>query len=198
MSRTGNGNGYGHGDRLHVTETPDVRHIGNPDVMHEESDVNVRGVGTFVAILTAAMIVVGALMVGMYNLFEWQAEREEAREHASPMARSDEERLPPAGVPRLQSAPGFGSLDDPKLSFELMHPQAEWEALRSKWEYELANPGPVDPNTGAGRIPIEEAKRQLLDRGLPARQPAAGAAETNGVDIPSLSSSGRQWEKRDR
>ena len=57
MSRKGNGNGhgggyaegprFGRGDRLHTTETPDVSHITNPDVMHEESDVSVRGVATF-------------------------------------------------------------------------------------------------------------------------------------------------------
>src|SRR5919112_1014958 len=131
MSRSdfGDGGGFGRDSRLHITETPDVRHIGNPDVMHEESDVNVRGVGTFVGVLAAAMIVVCLLMAGLYKLFEWQTKREGGLEGRAPMARTEEERRPPAGVPRLQSAPGFVSLDDPKVSFELKHPQAEWEAL---------------------------------------------------------------------
>ena len=195
----GGGRGFGGDERLHITETPDVRHIGNPDVMHEESDVNVRGVGTFVGVLAAAMVVVCVLMAGMYKAFEWQTQREEAREARSPMARTEEERRPPAGVPRLQAAPGFRSLDDPKLNFELKHPQAEWEALREKWEFELNNAGAADPNTGEGRIPIEDAKRMFLGRSQPVRPapPGGGRLQTE-VDIPSYSSAGRQPEKRDR
>ncbi|HEY9284707.1 MAG TPA: hypothetical protein VIP46_14720 [Pyrinomonadaceae bacterium] len=205
MSRKGNGDGhgggygegsrFGRGDGLHTTETPDVSHITNPDVMHEESDVSVRGVGTFVGALAAGMIVISVLMIGMYKAFEWQVNREEAREQRSPMARNEEERLPPE--PRLQAARGFRSLDDPKLNFELQHPQAEWEALRSKWEFELKNPGQPDPNTGTRRIPIEDAKNMILGQ-LTARQQPPGAQAQSGIDIPSHSSAGRQPEKRDR
>ena len=203
MSRKGNGNGqgyaegsrFGRGDRLHTTETPDVSHITNPDVMHEESDVSVRGVGTFVGALAAGMIVVCALMVGMYKAFEWQVRREESREQRSPMARNEEERLPPE--PRLQAARGFRSLDDPELNFELQHPQAEWDALREKWDFELKNGGQIDPNTQTRRIPIEDAKNAVLGQ-LTARQPPPGAHPQSGIDIPSSSSAGRQPEKRDR
>lgn len=194
----GGGRGFGEDSRLHITETPDVRHIGNPDVMHEESDVNVRGVGTFVGVLAAAMVVVCVLMAGMYKAFEWQTRNEEAREARSPMARTGKERLPPAGVPRLQAAPGFETLDEPKLNLELKHPQAEWEALREKWEFELNN-GEADPNTGQGRIPIEEAKRKFLGQSQPVRPaPPGGGQLPTDVDIPSSSSAGRQPEKRDR
>ena len=205
MSRKGNGNGhgggygegrgFGRGDGLHTTETPDVSHITNPDVMHEESDVSVRGVGTFVGALAAGMIVVCALMVGMYKAFEWQVRREEAREQRSPMARNEEERLPPG--PRLQAARGFRSLDDPNLSFELQHPQAEWEALQRKWEFELKSAGAADPNTQARRIPVEDAKNAVLGQ-LTARQQQQGAQNQSDIDIPSYSSAGRQPEKRDR
>ena len=204
MSRKGNGNGhgggygegarFGRGDRLHTTETPDVSHITNPDVMHEESDVSVRGVGTFVAALAAGMIVVCVLMVGMYKAFEWQVRREESREQRSPMARNEEERLPPE--PRLQAARGFRSRDNSNVSFELMHPQAEWEELREKWAKELTEGGQTDPNTQTRRIPIEDAKNAVLGQ-LHARQPQAGQAQA-GIDIPSYSSAGRQPEKRDR
>ncbi len=207
MSRKGNGNGhgdgyaeggrFGRGDRLHTTETPDVSHITNPDVMHEESDVSVRGVGTFVGLLAAGMIVVCVLMVGMYKAFEWQVHREESREQRSPMARNEEERLPPE--PRLQSSRGFRSLDDPKLSLELQHPQAEWEALQRKWDFELKNAGAPDPNTQTRRIPIEDAKTAVLGQLRARQQPPQGAqAASGGDDIPSYSSAGRQPEKRDR
>ncbi|MCA1615545.1 MAG: hypothetical protein LC800_15880 [Acidobacteria bacterium] len=195
----GGGRRFGQDDRLHITETPDVRHIGNPDVMHEESDVNVRGVGTFVGVLAAAMVVVCGLMVLMYNAFAWQAAREEALEARSPMARTEEERRPPAGVPRLQAAPGHSTVDQPEERFDLDEPQAEWNALRRRWEEELGTPGAADPNTGEGRIPIEEAKRKFLSGSQAVRQaPLEGGRLPTGVDIPSASSAGRQPEQRDR
>ena len=186
---------------IHVTETPDVRHITNVDVMHEESDVSVKGVGAFVGILFAGLVLIAALMVGLYKLFEWNAERQDARIEVSPMARTEKERLPPP--PRLQAAPGFESLDphdpnDDSQKFQLKHPQAEWEALQRKWDWELHNPGAVDASTQTMRVPIEDAKRMLLGKGLPVRQQQAGEAGAKGADVPSYSSAGRQTEKRDQ
>ena len=202
MSWSGeHGGGQGRGKYIHITETPDVRHITNPDVMHEESDVNVRGVGAFVGILFAGLILMAALMVGLFKLFEWRARAADERIAVSPMARTGEERLPPA--PRLQAAPGFESLDphdphDESQKFELKHPQAEWEALQRKWDAELNNPGAIDPATQTMRVPIEDAKQMLLGRGLPAREQRPGDLGIKGADVPSYSSAGRQTEKRDQ
>ncbi len=60
MVRSGH-NGNGNDDR-HVTETPDVSHIKNPDVTHEASDVSVSGVAKFVGALT---VDVGTLPVSL-------------------------------------------------------------------------------------------------------------------------------------
>jgi hypothetical protein len=188
--------GEGHGRRyIHVTETPDVSHITNLDVMHEESDVNVKGVGAFVGILFAALVVMAVLMIGLYKGFERFAEYQDERIVVSPMARTEAERRPPP--PRLQAAPGFVSRDDPKQSFELKEPAAEWNALREKWEYELTHDGAIDPNTQTRRIPIEDAKQMLLKQGLPARRDP-GNVDIWGINVPSYSSAGRQTEKRDR
>lgn len=202
MSWSGeHGGGQGRGKYVHITETPDVRHITNVDVMHEESDVNVKGVGAFVGILFAGLILISALMVGLYKAFEWNAERQDARIEVSPMARTDAERLPPP--PRLQAAPGFESLDphapnDDSQKFELKHPRAEWEALQRKWDAELNNPGVLDANTQTMRVPIEDAKQMLLGKGLPTRQQQPGQISLKGADVPSYSSAGRQTEKRDQ
>ncbi|MCA1642105.1 MAG: hypothetical protein LC785_09175 [Acidobacteria bacterium] len=186
---------------IHVTETPDVRHITNVDVMHEESDVSVKGVGAFVGILFAGLVLIAALMVGLYKAFEWNAKRQDARIEVSPMARTDAERLPPP--PRLQAAPGFESLDphdphDDSQKFQLKHPHAEWEALQRKWDWELNNPGAVDPGTQTMRVPIKDAMRMTLEKGLPTRQQQAGESGWKGADVPSYSSAGRQTEKRDQ
>jgi hypothetical protein len=189
---------HGNGkEKIHLTETPDVRHITNPDVMHEESDVSIRGVGTFVGLLFLGLIIVCGLMLGMFRLLEAYATSQDVK--PSPMARSERERLPPAGVPRLQGAPDHRSLDDPNLVFEKKEPTLEWEALKDKYQYDLDNYHDPDPGTGAMRIPIAEAKKRLLEKGLPTRQSAAGGAEeAEGINLPTFSSAGRQAEKREK
>lgn len=193
------------GRKVHVTETPDVRHIANPDVMHEESDVSIKGVATFVFALGLFGLIVIGLMYGLYRYFESREARNEGKEFHSPLARTAAERQPAAGVPHLQGAPGDRSLDDPKLAnprsnLELEAPDKEWRLLREKYDYELHNYGQPDPSTNAVRVPIDEAMQRLLQKNLPARpQPQPGDPTlAGGMDIPSYSSAGRQTEKRDQ
>ena len=195
MGIFGHGNGKG---KLHLTETPDVSHITNPDVMHEESDVSVRGVGTFVGALFLGIVIVSGLMYGLFKLLDAYAKSKEIA--PSPMARSEKERLPPPGVPRLQGAPDHRSLDDPNLLYEKKEPTLEWDALKEKYKYDLENVHDADPGTGMARVPIEFAKKKLLERGLPVRQQqqGAGGSTREGLNLPTAASAGRQTEKRDK
>jgi hypothetical protein len=189
---------HGNGkEKMHLTETPDVRHITNPDVMHEESDVSVRGVGTFVGLLFLGLLIVSGLMYVMFQLLERYAKSKD--EVPAPMARTEKERLPPPGVPRLQGAPDHRSLDDPNLIFEKKEPTLEWDALRAKFKYDLETTAEVNPGAGMWRIPIDDAKKKLLEKGLPTRQAAPGSAEgAEGINLPTFSSAGRQAEKREK
>jgi hypothetical protein len=185
-----------------VTETPDVRHITNPDVMHEESDVNVKGVGMFVLGLGVFGLVVLGLVYGLFYYFSKREERNERREFHSPIARKDTERQPPLSVPHLQAAPGMrapDAPDDPRANFQLKEPQAEWNWLRQKYDFELANYGQPDPSTNTVRVPIDDAMQRLLQQPPAARQPQPGDPTLQGgMDVPSDSSGGRQTEKRDQ
>src|SRR2546430_16830660 len=87
----------------HVTETPVVSHIKNVDVTHEVSDVDLRGILSFLIGLSVMTVVVYVLMLLMFNVLNSREEKKEADNR--PMALSERERLPPE--PRLQSAPGF-------------------------------------------------------------------------------------------
>jgi hypothetical protein len=193
------------GKKVHVTVTPDVRHIENPDVMHEESDVSVKGVATFVFALGLFGLVTIGLMFGLYKYFEKREGRNEDKEFHSPLARNPVERQPAAGVPHLQGAPGDRVLDapdakDPRYDLALKVPDEEWRLLREKYDYDLHNYGTPDPSTHMVRVPIDDAMQRLLQQNLPARaQSAAGAPTINGgMDVPSYSSAGRQTEKRDQ
>ena len=52
----------------------------------------------------------------------------------------------------------------------LADPALEMRELRLDWEARLGSAGWVDREAGVARIPIEEAKRLLLERGLPVRE----------------------------
>ena len=180
------------GRKIHVTETPDVRHIENPDVMHEESDVNVKGVATFVGALAVFGVIICSLMFGLYKYFAERERNIEAQEFHSPLARSPIERRPAQNVPHLQGAPGQRAQDpslaqDPRANFELREPQAEWNLLQEKYNYELHNYGQPDPSTGMVRVPIDEAMTRLLQQNLPARaQPPPDSPTIHGgLDVPS-------------
>ena len=51
------------------------------------------------------------------------------------------------------------------------------------------------------RVPIEFAKKRLLEQGLPVRQSPPGAetaAAEEGINVPTSASAGRRTEKRDK
>ena len=174
-----------------IHETPDVSHIQNPDVLHEESDVNVRGILMFVVGLFFLMGATLVLMYFMLNFFEAQEAKREAK--PGPMAFTKEERVPPE--PRLQSAPGFQA-EGQKL--ELQAPQAEYKVVREKWDKVLKD-GTVDEKTGARTaIPIKDAMKQVLEQNALKSRPADAnqqSADQPGA-MPSYPSSGRMMEKR--
>ncbi|HVG32912.1 MAG TPA: hypothetical protein VM911_07525 [Pyrinomonadaceae bacterium] len=187
-----------HGRRDDIHETPDVSHIQNPDVTHEESDVNVRAILQFVLGLLIFALVVHFLMWYMLKFFE---RRQDAlTPKPAPMALGEKERLPPE--PRLQGAPGFGvDLNNGgRVDLALKEPTAEMRVVREQWD-KILREGQKDQNGNVVAIPIEEAMRQLSDKGLPTRPQTGGAPPISikgGIDIPSYQSSGQKMEKRDQ
>jgi hypothetical protein len=120
----------------------------NPEVHHEQSDVNIRAILGF----GAALFVVAAVVhVLIYVLFGYFDSRENAKVPAEyPLAATQEHREPPE--PRLQTDPRQDLAD-----------------LRAKEDEVLASYGWVDKNAGLVRIPIDAAVKLTLERGLPAR-----------------------------
>jgi hypothetical protein len=181
MAKTGH-NGHG---STHVTETPDVSHIKNIDVTHEASDVSVSGLLKFVLALTVMTIVVHVLMWGMFKFFQTQEEKKEPK--PGPMAMTREERLPPE--PRLQAAPGFGVklADGQWIPLEKREPEAEYRVLRDQWERQL---NCKDGDTAQGCLPIDEAIRRIIEKGLPSRTQSSEAKPPEAMR-PTAASSGR-------
>lgn len=182
-------------NKVHVTETPDVSHIKNPDVTHETSDVNVGGIVKFVIGLTIFGIIVNILMWGMFRVFDAQEQAKEPK--PGPMAMSQQERLPPE--PRLQAAPGFGVklANGEWVPLDIREPEAEYKVLREQWERQLycknreANHPGLSPGPGKC-LPIEMAIEKLFEGGgLPVRPPAKDSVNPAESSLPTAASSGR-------
>jgi hypothetical protein len=115
---------------------------------HEESDINVRAI-----LGTGAGMIVGAVVIGVvvWALFVLLSKRE-ARDVLTefPLASGQAQRLPPE--PRLQT-----------------DPREDLRALRQAEDNALQSYGWIDKNTGVVRIPIDQAMKLTLERGLPVR-----------------------------
>lgn len=182
-------------DDIHTT--PDVTYIHNPEVAHETSDVNIKAILIFTFCLLFGGILVSVLMWGMLKLLDAREVKREQKSPPRPMALTEKERLPVE--PRLQAAPGFG--DDLKIgdgkNLELQAPDTEYKVLIARWK-EILERGQKDATTGAvTALPIEQAKRQLLEKGVPIRSTTQGQ-KTYGqaMEYPADSSAGRTMEMR--
>ena len=183
-----------HKGNRHQTETPDVSHIRNVEVTHERSDVSVRGVMTFVVVLTLAAI---AIHIGIWLLFDY-FDKQHAREPGPPpMALQKGERLPPE--PRLQAAPGFQiTLEDGKArNLERAAPQTEYRVLREQWEENLKT-GLKDHSGKVVGMPIDAAIDKIVSgEGLPVETKTAPRKLTDyAISMPTAAISGRETEKK--
>ena len=178
----------------HKTETPDVSHIRNVEVTHETSDVSVRGVLTFVVVLTIAT---AAVSVGMWLLFKYFYAQEAKEPTRGPMAITEKDkRLPPE--PRLQSAPGFQiTFENGQTEIlEKAIPQAEYRELRKQWDENLKT-GLKDQSGKVVGMPIDDAMKQIVSSGLPTRVKGPGGKLSDyAISTPTAWSSGRVVEKR--
>ena len=196
-------------NKVHVTETPDVTHIKNPDVTHEASDVNVGGILKFVIGLTVFGVIVNILMWGIFRVFNAQEIQKEPPK--GPMAMTEKDRLPPE--PRLQAARGFEVklANGQTVKLENSPPEAEYRVLLEQWEQQLNCRGSEAKDggeheamrsawaSGSGTsasshpcLPIETAIEKLFEGGgLPVRPPAKDSANPAESSLPTAASSGR-------
>jgi len=121
----------------------------NPEVVHEESDVNVRVILAFGAGLAVVALIVHVFLWWLQGSYTTRTER--AQSVVYPMAVGQQDQLPPE--PRLQD-----------------NPQQELRDLRAKQESLLTGYGWVNKEAGIARIPIEDAMRMVVERGLPVRE----------------------------
>jgi hypothetical protein len=149
----------------------------NPDVVHEESDINVRAIIWFVVVLAGIVIAVDIAMWGMFKgLAHMEATNDPVVSPLALPARGASE--PPPGPNALQTAPWV-----------------DLKAFRDQQNAHLHGYGWIDEPSGVARIPIDKAKEMLLKKGLPVRpeladelagtHAAAGGESNGGRTLPA-------------
>jgi hypothetical protein len=116
--------------------------------MAEQRDVNVGAVFGFAIGLAVVSV---AVCVVVWLLFGYFAHRDAGGARQYPLSASQDSRLPPE--PRLQ-----------------VHPREDLRELRAQEDALLHSYQWVDKSAGVVRIPIEQAMRLTIERGLPTRK----------------------------
>src|SRR6185436_18672540 len=148
-----------------------------PGSTYEHTDAHVGPMVKFAIWLMISAIIVHVGLAAMYWLLVREStERVDTQRY--PLAVNTPTRLPAA--PRLQQ-----------------FPRNELYDFRTKENQQLDSYGWVDKNAGTVHIPIDDAMRLMLERGVLTSRPQGGTTASEPVDtFPSDSSSGRALEKR--
>jgi hypothetical protein len=131
-----------------MTSPESSPHVEHQALDHEHSDVNVRAILTFVGVLFMSAVAIHVLIWLLFMYFE----RREGvtTQMAYPLSVTERDRTPPE--PRLQT-----------------NPREDLQELRAQEKEVLESYGWVDRNAGVVRIPVTEAMRLTVERGLPTR-----------------------------
>jgi len=175
-----------HGNRRDEIDTSKIK---NPEVYHEESDVPIRPIVWFAVGLTISTVIIYLLIGWLFDYFEGREKRAQGKQ--SPLA-AERQRIPPE--PRLYLTPK--DLDQAKPDLLSDHPFQELRKLRDQENERLNSYNWVDPNAGIVTIPIDEAKRLALQKGLIVSRPAPVQSATGETATPSDSSAGKTTEKK--
>ena len=150
-------------------------HDQHQGATHETSDVHIGTLVKFIVILAISCVLILIAMKVYSNFLEGQEEQAELPP-ASRVNPPGTRRLPP--IPRLQGAPGSEQL-----------PLDEMKKVREEQQLAVTSYSWVDKNAGIVRIPIEEAKKIILERGMPVRvgsAPSAAAPSTSPTPAPKV------------
>lgn len=160
-----------------------AEHIENPDVQHETSDVNVRGIFGFGIGLAVGTALVSLLLFGAFSVMVDRFNPAPGP-NASPLTRNR------PVVPESEQH-AERTFPEPRLQVNNAEDLTKVREDEHRW---LHGYGWVDQNAGVTHIPIERAKELTLERGLsvrtpgtvpPSAPPLAPPAATSGAPAPT-------------
>ena len=179
-----------------------------PELGHETRDISITGVIAFIVTLGFCGIVVFVVLWGVFHFAANYAAKQDQVDMRNPWVRSAEteieKRAQQARTP-LNKSEEPGSMENrdmasrirvtrfpqPRLQTDDVHDLA---VMREAENAYLNQYFVLDKNSGKVNIPITQAMQAVVQKGLPAMQPAPGAqlppgAQGTGVVQPSIQSS---------
>lgn len=165
-------------------DAPSARTEGDPlhneDVAHEHSDINVRAIVVFLVGLSTVGVLAAAAMWAVFIVLDKQAAKNDPT--LSPLA------APAGEMPKTTQSPYFSNVPrGPRL---LTNEPAALRQQRAQEQKTLETGDWIDRSGGIGRIPIADAKKALLHKGVPTRaggpiDPWLGTREGTTTDAAS-------------
>ncbi len=135
----------------------------NEDVSHESSDINIRTIISLAVGLAVVVVLAAGLMYAMFRILESHAEAEDPQ--LSPLAHGGDRRT------------------GPKL---LVNEPAGLRKFHAEETEKLETYGWVNQQAGVTHVPIEDAKKLIVQRGLPVRPGGAVEDPQLGTDAPAF------------
>ncbi|MGZ8710326.1 MAG: hypothetical protein ACXW28_08880 [Thermoanaerobaculia bacterium] len=169
-------------DQKHIHYSDDD--LVNPETHHEESDVNVRALLWFFVIFVIISVITHFALTAFYKGLS-RMERARGGETLTQMPRAADADVP-KGQPLLQPFPTKVQQSAEVIPPYRTTPVTDLRDMRRAEQEALNSYGWVDQQKGVVRMPIAEAKKLVVQRGLPvqsgarATPPAAPQTTTGG------------------
>jgi len=182
--------------------------ITDPAQRHETRDISITGVLAFVITLAFCGLVIFVVLYGVFSFATKYEESQDRKDMGDPWTqttqsqveqtakklRTPENRAQEPGSMQMADAESrvrVSRFPQPRLQTDDVHDLA---VMREAEDVYLSQYFVIDKNAGKVNIPITQAMRTVVQRGLPAMQPAPGtqlppAAEGTGIVRPSIESS---------
>jgi len=180
----------------------------DPQLGHETTDISITGVLAFIITLAFCGVVIFVVLYGVFHFAKRYADEQDRKELRDPWVERVETQVE-QGAKQLRTKtkqseePGSMETRDaearmrvsrvpqPRLQTDDVHDLA---VMREAEDIYLNQYFVLDKNSGKVNIPITQAMQAVVQKGLPASQPASGAAlppaaQTTGVVQPSVQSS---------
>ena len=183
-------------------------HADDPNLRHEHRDINITGVVAFIVTLAFCGIVIFVVLYGVFHFAERYVQAQDRKDVSNPWARAAETQVDQMArkmrLPENKAQePGSMQMADAESRVRVSRfPQPRLQTddvrdlalMREAEDVYLNQYFVIDRNSGKVNIPITQAMQAILQKGLPAMQPAPGvqpppSAEGTGIVRPSIGSS---------
>ena len=184
------------------------RHLDDPRIRHERTDISVTGVVAFILTLMFSGVVIFTVLWAVFHFANNYARSQDEKDLRDPWVRSEETQVDAAAAKlrthqNRSQEPGSMEMGDSESRVRVSRmPQPRLQTddardlavMREAEDVYLNEYFVIDKNSGKVNIPIQAAMNAVVQKGLPAMQAQPGvplppSAESTGIVRPSIGSS---------